>query len=97
MQAHNEVIEASNGAGYGASPGQLVVLDDVRVGKLDSLARVREETAKLYRAARRKAGRYPSPADAARLNYLLQAIGQSLLMREFGDRIAAIEQRMGVH
>lgn len=71
--------------------------DDIRVGKLDTLDLLRSEMGKLYRASRRKAGRYPTPSDAARLAYLLQQIGQALIVKEFGHRIAAIENRLGAN
>ena len=67
----------------------------VRVGRLDSAEAVREELAKLYRGARRKAGALPTPADAARLAFVLAKVSESLLIKELGERVRAIEERQG--
>jgi hypothetical protein len=44
----------------------------VRIGRLDTRAKLRDETLRLYRQVRRQAGRNPSPAHAALLNDLLR-------------------------
>lgn len=67
----------------------------IRVGRLDTTEAVRAEMARLYRGARKKAGAMPTPSDAARLAYLLQQIGQTVLMREIDERLAAVEARQG--
>jgi hypothetical protein len=72
------------------SPGR-----GIRVGRLDTTEAVRSEMARLYRGARKKAGPLPTPSDAARLGYLLQQIGQTVLMREIDERLAAVEARQG--
>lgn len=64
----------------------------VRVGKLDTLEGVRRELGKLYRAARRTAGPGPDAATAAKLAYLLQAIGRALDGSELERRVQALER-----
>lgn len=68
----------------------------VRVGRLDSSAAVREELGKLYRAARKKVGTSPTPSDATKLAFILQAIGQSLQAKEHEERLGRIEKRLGL-
>lgn len=64
---------------------------EVRVGRLDTVRAVRDEMSKLYRAARRVAGPRPTPAEATRLGWLLNAIGQSILANDLQARIEALE------
>lgn len=68
----------------------------VRVGRLDSSGAVREELGKLYRAARKKVGGSPTPGDATKLAFILQAIGQSLQAKEHEERLGRIEKRLGL-
>lgn len=58
-----------------------------RIGRLDTLVRVRREATKLYAAAR--AGEVPA-ADASRLGSLLALI--ATLLRD--DRLGALEDRV---
>jgi len=79
----------------GSSPN----LPTVRVGKLDTIPRVREELGRVYRDARRKAGRDLSPSDASRLAFVLQKIGETLIAQDIVDgittRLDAIERKGG--
>lgn len=65
-----------------------------RVGKLDTLAGVRNEMARLYRVARKNAGKAVDAPTAAKLAYLLNCIGRSLEATELEKRIAAIEEHL---
>jgi hypothetical protein len=65
----------------------------VRVGKLNTAEALREELAKLYRGARKKAGPLPTPADAARLAFVLHKVGELVIVRELEDRIRQLEGR----
>lgn len=67
----------------------------VRVGKLDTLAAVRTEIARLYRGARRAAGADPDAQTAGRLGYLLNILGRSLESQELERRISELEKRLG--
>ena len=79
-----------------AAPSEEDPPGPVRVGRLDTHEALRNELARLYRGARRVAGRNPRPADATKLAYLLQAIGASLLARDLEDRIGQIEERLSI-
>jgi hypothetical protein len=68
-------------------------LPDVRVGKLDTLSALRDEMARLYRAARRTSGVNPDAATAAKLAYLLTCIGRSLEGSEIERRIQELEAK----
>ncbi len=65
----------------------------VRVGKLNTAEAVREELAKLYRGSRKKAGPLPTPADAARLAFVLHKVGELVIVRELEERIRQLEGR----
>jgi hypothetical protein len=65
----------------------------VRVGALDTLAGVRVEMSRVYRAARRACGPAPSPSDAAKLGFLLQAIGRCIVDSEMELRLRRLEQQ----
>lgn len=65
----------------------------VRVGRLDSAEAIREELAKLYRGARKKAGHLPTPADAARLAFVLHKVAELVIVRELDERLRAIERQ----
>lgn len=73
---------------------QLPAPHPVRIGKLDSMGRIRHEMARLYRAARRSCGPYPDAQSAGRLGYLLQLIARTLEGHELEDRLASLEKRM---
>jgi hypothetical protein len=73
----------------GAEPPAWVV----RVGKLDTIAAVRKELRRLYRAARRAAGPDSDALAASKLAYLLNSIGRSLEGAELGKRIERLEKR----
>jgi hypothetical protein len=67
---------------------------EIRVGKLNTLEDVRNELARLYRAARKAAGPLPDAATAARLGYLLSTIGRSLEGVELEKRIEELEKKL---
>jgi hypothetical protein len=67
---------------------------EVRVGKLNSLEDIRNELARLYRAARKAAGPLPDAATAAKLAYLLNTIGRSLEGAELEKRIDQLERAL---
>lgn len=91
LDAHRDGQESSNGAGSsgGATPR------DVRVGRLDTLPALRNEMGRLYRAARRVAGANPSPSDATKLGWLLNALATAVTNSELADRVAALEAKHG--
>lgn len=66
----------------------------VRVGRLDTMADIRREMSRLYRAARRTSGSEPDAQTAAKLAYILQRIGTNIEMSEFEARIAALESKL---
>jgi hypothetical protein len=66
----------------------------VRVGRLDTLAGVRNELAKLYRVARQRLGEDVDVQSAAKLAYLLNCIGRSLEGYELEKRIEELELRL---
>lgn len=84
----------SNDAGSSPTPPSTV-----RVGKLDTMPRVREELGRVYRDARRQAGRKLTPSDASRLAFVLQKIGETLIAEDvvkgINERLEAIERRGG--
>lgn len=65
-----------------------------RVGKLDTLEDVRKELGRLYRAARRKSGPEPDAAIAAKLAYLLQAVGRTIEGSEMEKRVSNLEKKL---
>ncbi|CAG0999305.1 hypothetical protein BURK2_02886 [Burkholderiales bacterium] len=85
LVAESEPAEPKGGAGGGGSV--------IRVGSLDSIAAVRTECARLYRAARRASGPEPDAQTAGRLTYILQAIARCIEGSELEKRVAALEQR----
>jgi hypothetical protein len=87
QDAHHDDDEPSAGAGSGGDPTPR----DVRVGRLDTLPAIRTELGKLYRAARRVAGPKPSPSDATKLGWLLNALATAVTNSELADRIEALE------
>jgi len=60
-----------------------------RVGKLDTLPRVREELTKVYKDARRTAGRDITPGEASRLAFVLQKIGENLIAQQIDEELRA--------
>lgn len=91
LDAYRESRELSNGAASreGSTPRE------VRVGRLDSLPALRNEMGRLYRAARRVAGANPTPSDATRLGWLLNALATAVTNSELADRVAALEAKHG--
>lgn len=89
LDADREGCKSSKRAGAGGdrTPG------DVRVGRLDSLPAIRTEMSRVYRAARRVVGPNPSPSDATKLGWLLNALASSLVNSELAARVAELEQR----
>ncbi len=85
LVAESGAAESTGGAGGGGST--------VRVGSLDTIAKVRTECARLYRAARRAAGAEPDAATAARLTYILTAIARTIEGSELERRVSVLEQR----
>ena len=83
----SDADESSADAGSGGDPTPR----DVRVGRLDTLPAIRSELSKLYRAARRVAGPKPSPSDATKLGWLLNALATAVTNSELADRIEALE------
>jgi len=88
LDAGSDSHTASNDAASGGDHPP-----EVRVGRLDTIPRVREEMSRLYKAARRVAGPRPSPSDATKLGWLLNAIGASIQGTELAARIEALEER----
>ncbi len=66
----------------------------VRVGRLDTIADVRRELARLYRVARHTAGGKLDAVTASKLAYLLNCIGRSLEGSDLERRIAMLETRL---
>lgn len=66
----------------------------VQIGRLDSLVRVRRETARLYGAARR--GQVPA-GDASKLGTLLALLARILEGAELEARIARLEEAADHH
>lgn len=91
LDAHREGREFSTGAASreGSTPRE------VRVGRLDSLPAIRVELSRLYRAARRVAGANPTPSDATRLGWLLNALATAVTNSELASRVAALEAKNG--
>lgn len=85
LVAESEPDKPKSGAGGGGSV--------IRVGSLDTIAAVRTECARLYRAARRASGPEPDAQTAGRLTYILQAIARTIEGSELEARVAALEQR----
>jgi hypothetical protein len=67
---------------------------EIRVGKLDTIEAVRNEMAKLYRAARKSSGTELDAATAAKLAYLLNHIAKSIEGAELEKRISELEKRI---
>ena len=65
----------------------------VRVSRLDTLKACRIELGKLYREARKRAGRYPSPLEAKRLADVLAGVRNAIEMEEFEHRLQEIEKQ----
>lgn len=86
--AQREAADASNGADSGETSPQ-----GVRVGRLDTLEDVRRELGRLYRAARRASGAEPDAATAAKLAYLLQAVGRTIEGSDLEKRVMELERR----
>jgi hypothetical protein len=66
----------------------------IRVGPLTSIPDVRDELARLYRAARKHAGNDLDAGVATKLAYLLQCIGRSLEGSELEKRIQELERQI---
>lgn len=88
LDADRQARKPSRGAGSGADPSPR----DVRVGRLDTLPAIRNELGKLYRAARKVAGPTPTPSDATKLGWLLNALATSVVNVELAERVAALEE-----
>lgn len=88
--AHRDSRKANAGA---ASRPDSPPPKEVRVGRLDSIAAIREELAKVYRATRKVVGARPNPSDATKLGWLLNAIAQTVIASELEGRIQALEAR----
>ncbi|MDA8259212.1 MAG: hypothetical protein M0Z99_26830 [Betaproteobacteria bacterium] len=86
--AQREAADASSGADSSETPPQ-----GIRVGKLDTLEDVRRELGRLYRAARRASGAEPDAATAAKLAYLLQAVGRTIEGGELERRVMELERK----
>lgn len=89
LDAYRDGQEPSNGAASrrGGTPS------DVRVGRLDTLPAIRNEMSRLYRAARRVAGTNPSPSEATKLGWLLNALATAVTNTELAERVAALEAK----
>lgn len=66
----------------------------VRVGALSTLAEVRAELGRLYRAARQSVGDKIDPRSAAQLASVLQMIGRSIEASEIEARLRALEKHI---
>ncbi len=71
---------------------ELAVGAPVRVSRLDNLKACRSELGKLYREARKRAGRYPLPLEAKRLADVLAGVRAAIEMEEFEHRLQEIEK-----
>lgn len=87
--AYRDGSESRRGAASGADHSP----KEVRVGRLDSLGAIRDELSKVYRATRKVVGARPSPSDATKLGWLLNAIAQTVLSRDLERRIQDLEER----
>lgn len=63
------------------------------IGRCSSLAEVRAELSRLYRAARREAGPTPNPDDAYKLALILTATAKLIESSELEERLAEVERR----
>ena len=66
----------------------------VRVSRLDSLKACRSELGKLYREARKRAGRYPAPLEAKRLADVLAGVRNAIELEDFEKRLQQLEDQM---
>ncbi len=82
-RGYNDLVETPPPAGR-----------SVRVGPLNSISDVRDELARLYRAARKHAGDDLDAGVATKLAYLLQCIGRSLEGSELEKRIQELERQI---
>ena len=64
----------------------------IRVGKLDTLAGLRTEMARLYRAARKTIGTEVDPQSAAKLAFILNCISRSIEGVALEERIEKLEK-----
>jgi hypothetical protein len=65
----------------------------VRVSRLDDLKRIRAESARLYREARRREGRFPDALTAQRLAQVLGTVRTMVELEAFERRIEALERK----
>lgn len=89
LDAQSSAVKACGDSDLEADPP-----GDVRVGRLDTLQGVRTEMSRVYRAARKVAGHRPTPADATKLGWLLNSIGQTILSADVAARLDALEKRI---
>jgi hypothetical protein len=82
---HSRNEETFAGSGLGEDP-------PLRRARLDTMARVRRELARVYREAR--AGRL-DVADASKLANILQIMGRMIETSEVEARLDALERRQG--
>ena len=82
---HSRNEETFAGSGLGEDPPP-------RRARLDTMARVRRELARVYREAR--AGRL-DVADASKLANILQVMGRMIETSEVEARLDALERRQG--
>ena len=82
---HSRNEETFAGSGWGEDPPP-------RRARLDTMARVRRELARVYREAR--AGRL-DVADASKLANILQLMGRMIETSEVEARLDALERRQG--
>ena len=63
------------------------------IGRCSSIAEVRAETARLYRAARLKAGPTPNADEAYKLSLILGLTAKLIETSELETRLAEVERR----
>ncbi len=73
---------------------ELAVGAPVRVSRLDNLKACRSELGKLYREARKRAGRYPLPLEAKRLADVLAGVRAAIEIEDFERRLKELEETL---
>jgi hypothetical protein len=66
----------------------------VRIGSLRTLAGLRREQMRLYKAARRAAGPDPTPEQVAKLTYALHCLYRSVEYETLQSALERIERRL---
>jgi hypothetical protein len=89
QDAHRRRHKPNGDAGCEGTPTP----GEVRVGRLDTLPAIRNELSRLYRAARKVAGHSPSPSDATKLGWLLNAMATAVATTELAARVEALEEK----